>query len=103
MPHNADASVARCAARLWPGEGATAGLFQDRLADAARANRFRHCRIDCVELMVTRHLFRDCRAVVLKHDEMPHEIKKASLIENSAQQNLQLWHRGRRNRLSING
>ena len=102
MPYHTNPSVSRGAPRLGLREIAAASFLQNQLAHTARPHRFRHRCVYCVELVVTRHLLYHRRAVILEHDEMPHQVQEAALLEYPAQEHLQLRNRGRRHRLTLN-
>ena len=57
-----------------------------------------------MKLVIARQFFDDAiAAVVLEHDEMPDEVKKAAFIEHAAQQHFKLRHGGGRDGFAVNG
>src|SRR5437667_8467625 len=68
--------------------------------NVSRAKRFFHRGVHRVKLMVASHLLGNGRAIVFEYEKMPDKIEKSPLIEDAAEQNLQLRCRGGRNCLT---
>ena len=93
MPYHAHAPVALLAAGLVAGRVASQRLG----SDLRGAQRFLHCHVHRVELMVARHFLRQLTAAfVFEHDEVPQEVEEAAPLEHSPQHNLQLGQASRR-------
>ena len=89
VPDHADAPVTRRAARLMLREITATGFFDELGALTGGSDGFLHRNPDRVKLMIPGHLFDDrARAVILEHDEIPHEIEKPPLLKHPAQQYL---------------
>ena len=92
MPHHADPPVARIAARLAPGLEPARRLRDAEGRGALRgAQRFLHRHVHRVELVVARHLLGELPAPeVFEHDEVPHQVEEAALLEHAFEHHLKL-------------
>jgi len=95
VPDHADAAVARGAARR-AARLVVAGLLTHTRRCAVQLGspqRLAHCHLHGVELVVARHLLRHVpAAVVLKHDEVAHQVEKAPRRTDPFEHHLQLGH-----------
>ena len=97
MPDHPDAPVARFAAGAAPRLVTAACLGNDlfRLLQLRRAQGFANGSADSVELVVAGQLLdRLAAAVVVKHDEVPHQGQEALRLAHAFQHHLQLGQAG---------
>ena len=88
VPHHTHAAVARYATGLALGKIA-AMFFID--AQMRRAQSLFHRHVHRVKLMIARHLLDELAATrILEHDEVPHQIEEAALLEHTFEHHLQL-------------
>ena len=101
MPHDADAPITRIPARLAAGLVASSLLPHPQLG---RAQRLANRRLDRVKLVVPRHLLGESpAAVILEHDEVAKESKKAPLLERPLDRHLELGEEHRSQLLAGDG
>ena len=101
MPHDADAPITRIPARLAAGLVAPGLLSHPQLG---RAQRLAYCGLDRVKLVVPRHLLGEPpAAVILEHDEVAKESKKAPLLERPLDRHLELGEEHRSQLLAGDG
>ncbi len=105
MPDHADTAVAGGSARLMAGE-VPAGAVAEGVAGCrgAGAESFLDSDADGVELVIAGHFLEQHAAgVFLEDNEVVDKIEKTPFFKHTAKQDIQLWHRGRRNGLALDG
>src|SRR5438128_5796905 len=104
VPHDAHPFVANLTSAPRSDKIATLGLMLHVSSGCRRSTQsLLDGHVHSMELMITCHLLRQSRPVVLEHDEMPDEIEETKLVEHPAQQHFQLRHCGGRDRFTFDG